>query len=138
VSWKRAFSQIYNTISWLHGFSTINIIACQKILKKFKKHFGKINNEKTTIIFDELHELLSKQLFFENNNEVDTITLRKEIKNFYADYFTDGNKISAKHSLQSRMRPYRKRDVFYLAFNLGMLCIQVLFFIIANFNGNNN
>ena len=134
MSWKRAFSHIYNLTSWLHGFCTINIIACQKILKKFNKHFGQINKQKTGLIHEELHEILSKQLFFQNNNEIDTISLRKEIKNFYAEYFTNGNKSSAKHSLESRMRPYRKRDVFHLAFNLGMLTVQLLFLVIAFFS----
>jgi|LauGreDrversion4_2_1035121.scaffolds.fasta_scaffold1031315_2 hypothetical protein len=89
------------------------------------------------LIYDELHQLLSEQLFFENSNELDTVALRKEIKNFYAEYFTNGNQLSAQNSLQSRMRPYRKRDVFHVAFNLGMLCIQLLFFIIAFFSGKN-
>ena len=111
------------------------MIACQKILKKFKKHFSKFDPIQANLIFDELQELTSKQIFSQTTNEMSTVQMRKEIKNFYAEYFTDGNKIKAKSSLQSRMKPYRKRDIFYVSFYSGMLLMQLFFNVIVNIEG---
>lgn len=104
-------------------------------MKKFKKHFRKFDEAKALEIYDNMIALASRQTFAQNTNEMSTVALRKEIKNFYAEYFTNGNKTSAKHSLQSRLKPTRKRDIFYLAFNVGALAMQLLFFIIAWISG---
>jgi SPX domain protein involved in polyphosphate accumulation len=36
-SWVRQFAEYYSKLSWLDGFAKINIIAVQKIIKKFDK-----------------------------------------------------------------------------------------------------
>lgn len=36
-SWARQFMEFYSKLSWLDGFAKINVIAMQKILKKFDK-----------------------------------------------------------------------------------------------------
>ena len=74
-------------------------------------------------------ETISKQTFAQNTLEMSNNLLRREIKCFYADYFTQGNKNIAKISLQNRMKPYRQRDVINLSFNVLMLIMQLIVFI---------
>jgi len=54
VSWKRACSNIFTQVSWLHGFQNINIIAAERLLIKFKDIFK--------------NEAISEKLFLEKTN----------------------------------------------------------------------
>ena len=51
VSWKRACSNIFTQISWLHGFQNINIIAAERLLLKFKDMF-KIDHKLENLFLD--------------------------------------------------------------------------------------
>ena len=147
------------------------MIACQKILKKFKKNFSKIDEERTNKLYGKMFESISKQIFAKNLeheskhstkqnsnsnninnkteqlskenceeqiNEINNNNLRKEIKSFYADLFTNGNKISAKNSLQNRMLPNRNREMNNLSFNLGILTMQIVVFLFVFCLSNHN
>lgn len=77
-----------------------------------------------------MSEYLIKLPFSQNSKEISINSLRKEIKCVYSEYFTNGNKSDAKKSLQSRMKPFRQSHLFNIAFNLGMLTMQVIFFVL--------
>jgi hypothetical protein len=121
VSWKRAFSQLYNLTSWLHSYCTINFIACQKMLKKFKKTLKEQGIENAD---EELSEHLKSLNFISKLKDV--IELRKKIKVFYADEFTLHNQDTAERELTDRMKGNRSKDRTLIAFNLGMIISNLL------------
>jgi hypothetical protein len=116
VSWKRAFSQLYNITSWLHSYCTINFIACQKILKKMKKVMKEQAIEGAD---EEMNEFLKSMNFVVKLKNV--IELRKNIKVFYADELTSGNQDRAEKELMERMKGNRSKDRTLIAFHLGMI-----------------
>lgn len=122
VSWKRAFSQLYNLTSWLHSYCTINFIACQKILKKFSKTLKEQGLENAD---EELNEELKNLNFVSKLKDV--IELRKKINVYYAETFTSFDQDQSENELMARMKGNRSKDRTLIAFNLGM--------IISNFLG---
>ena len=82
-------------------FESISKQIFAKNLEHESKHSTKQNSNSNNI--NNKTEQLSKENCEEQINEINNNNLRKEIKSFYADLFTNGNKISAKNSLQNRM-----------------------------------
>lgn len=123
VSWKRAFSQLYNLISWLHSYCVINSLACQKILKKFNKIMLEQGVEHADV---ELNEYFKNLQFMTKIKNV--IDLRKQIKIFYANDFTEGNLKKAEKDLESRMRGNKTKHTAMIAFYGGMIvsCLLAL------------
>ena len=61
VSWKRACSNVFTQVSWLHGFQNINIIAAERLLFKFKDLF-KETDESAEKIFLEMNSTPNSSL----------------------------------------------------------------------------
>lgn len=121
VSWKRAFSQLYNLTSWLHSYCTINFIACQKILKKFSKTLKEQGLENAD---EELNEELKNLNFVSKLKDV--IELRKKINVYYAETFTSSDQDQSEKELMDRMKGNRSKDRTLIAFNLGMIISNLL------------
>ena len=56
TSWNRAFHDLFTRLSWLNGFSDINKLASEKILKKFKKVF--FHKDQNNPLVDKLLEVM--------------------------------------------------------------------------------
>jgi hypothetical protein len=106
------------------------------ILEKLNKHYGNFNKEKAMSFHNEMKLLLSKKIFNSEKCETDSVALRKEIKDFYTENFCNGDKDKAIQSLESRMKPYRRRDIFMIGFNIGFFSVQILYLSFASFFSN--
>jgi hypothetical protein len=128
VSWKRAFSQLFNLTSWLHGFCVINSLGRQKITKKYVKVFTRMGEEDPAREILEINQEISFML------DVDrVIELRKQIKNFYADHLTSGNQNAATNELEARMKGLRTPDLALISFYLGLQIAMVFcYFLIKS------
>ena len=122
VSWRRAFTQLNSNVSWLQSYCTINYIAAQKILKKFKKSFKLLNESDD--IYDKLLKFTKSKSFVVKG--IDLISFRREISLFYADYFKDGDVEKAHSELQDRMTPTNKKDLALIYLFIGMI-ISLIF-----------
>jgi hypothetical protein len=67
-----------------------------------------------------------------------SILLRKEILQFYADNLTHGNLEKAKTKLENRMRGNRKKDIAIIYFHIGMAVALFLTHMILYLFENNN
>jgi hypothetical protein len=126
VSWRRAFSQLYSNVSWLHSYCTINFIASQKILKKLKKHFKLVpeSNE----IYHKLLELTKSKSFVIQDHDI--VNIRRDISVFYAEKFKDGDMNKALKELGERMTPISTKDLALIFFFTGMIFAFLLTFIL--------
>lgn len=143
TSWKRAYGEIYNKSSWLHGFCVINKIALNKIMKKFNKTFSKklpydTNNKQVEDFVKEVkkfHKDLEKQAseckFYHQTDDV--INLRVDVIQAYAENFFEGNNDKAKESLEQRLKGGLPKEMKLISFHLGMLVMMVLFLVAISY-----
>lgn len=132
TSWKRAYSELYNKSSWLHGFSTINKIASIKLLQKSKQVFFE------SCVFQDDIEHLSKieleiQTLEKQTQDCNFITeiddvneLRFKICQTYADSFCKGNLEVSKGDLENVLKGGITKHMNYVMFYLGVF-ISLLF-----------
>jgi len=124
-SWSRQFVEFYSKLSWLEGYSKINIIAMQKILLKFdnvlfsvtESHFHKKLN---TFINDlPLHQ------------DQDWIEERREIIKSVAKHYFRDRKREAFTFLESCLSAHKSEHYGTLYFLLGAVVALacVLFFL---------
>ena len=126
VSWKRALSGLYNEISWLHSYQSINILAIKKIEKKIKKIF-KLNG--IMGIEGELSEIDNSFPFF-NTALNKLVELRKNAKKFYANEFTNLDLVKASNELERRLQGAgRIKHAKLICFCFGIIFSFGLFFI---------
>lgn len=143
TSWKRAYGEVYNKSSWLHGFCVINKIAMNKIIKKFLKTFCKklpYDNEnkqvskfikEVKILHEELQSIVSKCKFFNETDEV--VNLRVDVIQSYAENFFGGNNDLAKESLELRLKGGLPDELKLISFYIGMLLSMILFSFALSF-----
>ena len=99
VSWKRAFSSLYNQTSWLHSYHSINSLAVLKITKKAKKIFKLYNLD----ISEELKNAKPQFSFFGNSlNKL--VELRVTIRKLYSNKFNKGNDLLTNKELEKRLQ----------------------------------
>ena len=123
TSWKRALSTLYTYTSWLHSYHSINILAIQKIQKKSKKIF-KIHN--IYGLEKEFKKVDDKFAFFNILNRL--IELRMNIKQYFAEQFTDGNLKQAKKELHKGLLGHEIiKPISY--FYIGIIIAFVLFYL---------
>ena len=126
VSWKRALSGLYNETSWLHSYQSINMLAIKKIEKKIKKIF-KLNG--IMGIEGELSEIDNSFPFF-NTALNKLVDLRKNIKKFYANEFTNFDLVKASNELERRLQGAgRIKHAKLIYFYFGLILSFGLFFI---------
>jgi hypothetical protein len=125
VSWKRALSQLYNYTSWLHGYCVINNVAAQKIILKINKTFELVG---VSNLKEEYNTKLKDYKFVAETDRV--IELRRQLQQFYAFEFTNGNAGKAKKDLEARMKGNRDKDVAFIAFNIGIMVSLVFVYIL--------
>ena len=125
VSWKRALSNIYNIISWLHSYYSINILAIKKIEKKTKKIF--LLND----IFEIENNLIQINNIFNLKDYLsELISLRKKIKSIYSKHFSKGNLKKASEELEQRLiGTNRIKHLKLIYFYIGIIISSFLFFI---------
>ena len=128
TSWKRALSTLYTYTSWLHSYHSINILAIQKIQKKSKKIF-KIHN--IYGLEKEFKKVDDKFAFFNILNRL--IELRMNIKQYFAEQFTDGNLKQAKKELHKGLLGHEIiKPISY--FYIGIIIAFVLFYLFLCLN----
>lgn len=126
TSWKRAYLELYNKSSWLHGFGTINKIASLKLLQKCKQLF-----HDSCVFQDESHYLtqLGKEISklekmteeFKFITEIDSVNdLRFKICQTYADSFCKGDLEISKQDLENVLKGGITRHSNYVMFYLGI------------------
>lgn len=128
ASWKRAFSDLYKITTWLHDYCTVNVIACQKILKKFSKAFSQINEINDMVV--ELNNLNEKSEFYKDKH---VVNLRHNLKQVYSNIFTDNNKEKAKQELSQVLKSRRSIDYSMIYTMIGTLLSMVVLFIIITY-----
>ena len=126
VSWKRAFSSLYNQTSWLHSYHSINSLAVLKITKKAKKIFNLYNLE----ISEELKNVKPQFSFFGNSlNKL--VELRVRIRKLYSNKFNKGNDLITNRELEKRLQGGIKEGKSRLLYlYLGILITLIFSYII--------
>ena len=128
TSWKRALSTLYTHTSWLHSFHNINLLACQKIQKKAIKLFKNHNIFGLEKEFSKIDK--SYQIFYILPK---LIELRVQIKNFYAEQFTEGNLKEARSELHKSLLGHAIiKPISYLY--IGLIIAFFLFYLFLCFN----
>ena len=139
TSWKRAFGEIYNKASWLHGFCQINKIAINKILIKFNDKFienliiveGAQAQEHIRVvkeIFDDLNCFSEK---FDFITEIDGLAnTRITIIEHFADHFCNGKIDKAKSKLEERLSGGTPKSMKLNSFYIGVLFSSIVFSIL--------
>ena len=128
VSWKRALSALYNEMSWLHSYHSINTLAVKKIEKKIKKIFklnGIMGIEKTLNDIDNKFPIFNEAL-----NSL--IKLRKNIQKLYADEFTNSDLAIASKELDNRLQGSGKikhTKLIFFYFGIILSCFLFLLFL---------
>ena len=141
TSWKRAYGELNNSISWLHGFCAINKTAASKILEKFKKTFiseciltegylAKVHLKEVKEEFENLKKLTEESEFIQKINHL--VEFRKEVIKYYADNFCSGNIEKAKENLDDRLKGGISPHTPWLMFHSG-ITFGLIFFIIILF-----
>ena len=125
VSWKRALSHLYNEMSWLHGYHSINSLAVEKIKRKAAKVFRLygIEIEKT------LEDINSEYPFFSTsaNNLFD---LRMKAQKLYADKFYKGNIKKSSKELEKRLQGGKENKRYLFCCFIGILLSFIFFYVI--------
>eukprot|EP00340_Litonotus_pictus_P013220 CAMPEP_0170538630 /NCGR_PEP_ID=MMETSP0209-20121228/103435_1 /TAXON_ID=665100 ORGANISM="Litonotus pictus, Strain P1" /NCGR_SAMPLE_ID=MMETSP0209 /ASSEMBLY_ACC=CAM_ASM_000301 /LENGTH=280 /DNA_ID=CAMNT_0010840373 /DNA_START=450 /DNA_END=1288 /DNA_ORIENTATION=+ len=147
TSWKRAYGEVYNMSSWLHGFCAINKIAANKILKKFKKTFiskcaiteGELaeehleevqrNSEELSIVTDTSKFILEIE---------EMVNFRMHVINCYAEYFCDSNAEKAKNHLEIRLMGGFPKEMKLISFYLGVFITMIFLVIVLIFIPSSN
>lgn len=136
TSWKRAYGELYNKASWLHGFCAINKIALSKIIKKFEKVFikkliinegdqAKLHIQHVTKIHEEIKTVEEKCRFSIEIEEI--ASSRVDIIQSYADFFCNGNSEVSKTTLEERLKGGLPKEMKLISFYIGVLITMVIF-----------
>lgn len=142
ISWQRAYSEIYNKTSWLHGFCAINKIAVYKLLSKLKKSYisscifkvGSYAKEHINYLenmTDKFEKHLETLKFISAVDEIGN--LRLEIVKVYSNYFCDSNKDQAISKLEVRLKGGLPGEMKFISFFTGVLITIILFSILIHF-----
>ena len=125
VSWKRALSNLYNEMSWLHGYHSINSLAVEKIKKKADKVFKLygIEIEKT------LEDINSEYPFF-SQSEYDLYQLRIETQKLYAEKFKKGNVKKAHKELEKKLQGSKESKKYLFCLFIGIILSFIFFLVI--------
>lgn len=139
TSWKRAYGELYNKASWLHGFCAINKIALSKIIKKFEKVFikkliinegeqAKLHIEHVSKIHEEIKTIEEKCRFSVEIEEI--ASSRVDIIQSYADFFCNGNSEVSKTTLEERLKGGLPKEMKLISFYIGVFITMVIFGLI--------
>ena len=130
TSWRRAYGELYNKSTWLHGFSAIirkfsEIFEQNLILKSGKN--SKVHLNELKILINELDSISNKTNFI---SELDLIVeFRKEIIDYFANFFFKGDKNSAIDSLEEKLIGGFPKEMRLICFASGMIVSLVIFII---------
>lgn len=92
------FIGVFQHLKWLNAYAIINEVAIQKILKKFKKVFFEVPDN---VMDKKIEQFLDSKMFTGRVNKRDALNLTlAELKNFFAENFTQGNRSKAGQVLQ--------------------------------------
>lgn len=122
VSWKRALSQLYNSITWLYSYYSINTLGKEKILRKAIKRFKGKAAELTSMI-----ESINKDYSFDSSL---VEQLRITIRNFYAQLFFMSNNKKAVVELESRLTRSKTKHSTLISFYGGIVLAATIFYIL--------
>jgi len=132
ASYKRVISDLYNSTAWLHSYCIINRIATQRIGKKVQNVAEQMKCMRIIVDLEDNNKGLD---YFGELNEINL--LRKEIMQFYAREFNNGNESNAKDALEARMRGNKTKESFCLGVYLGIIgCLFFAFLILMFFSKN--
>lgn len=146
ISWQRAYSEVYNKTSWLHGFCAINKIAVYKLLSKFRKSYisscsykvgsyAKEHLKYLENLADKVEKHLETLKFISSVDDIGN--LRLEIVKVYSEYFCDSNKDQAISKLEVRLKGGLPGEMKFISFFSGVLLTIILFSILIHFIPSN-
>lgn len=130
VSWKRALSQLYNSITWLYSYYSINTLGKEKIFRKAIKRFQDEATEMTLMF-----ESINKECSFESSL---IEKLRITVKDFYAKIFFMSNNKKAAVELESRLTRSKTKHSTLISFYGGIVLASIIFFILLELTPSKN
>ncbi|KAL3679555.1 hypothetical protein R1sor_022511 [Riccia sorocarpa] len=119
---RSAFIEYYRGLNLLKSYSTLNMVAFAKILKKFDK----VSGYRASAIYLKVVETS----YFNSSNKV--ISLLEKVENLYTQYFAKFNRHKAMLSLRPRQRKASHTITFILGvFAGGSLALLAVFAVLV-------